>query len=245
LQAPVGSSEVELIHAIDAALEPRRPTPGFVVRPSESVKPVVLPPWYIDRCRQTYLSVSFEDTTRVIGVTSAQHGEGKTSVAIGMATAIAADTREPTLLLECDLERPAFCRVLGLSTEGGLAEWLAGHDSLRVVRMPYLPHMVVLPAGAPHRDPARLLYRMSESNTIADLKMRFRNIVLDLPPVLTTPYSALAARLPDRLLVVARYGVTPTQDLEQVVFLLGRERVSGVVLNATDYRTPSWLRRLL
>jgi hypothetical protein len=46
-------------------------------------------------------------------------------------------------------------------------------------------------------------------------------------------------------LVVARFGVTTVEDLEKVMFLLGPERVSGIVLNATEYRTPWWLRRLL
>lgn len=244
---PVAANAAEqtLLEALDQALEPRRPSAGFVVRPSDPPKPVVLPPWFLDRCRQTYLSVTFDDSSRIIGITSALTGEGKTSVALGVASAIASDTREPTLLLECEFERPSLARTLGISNEGGLTDWMENLAPLRVVRMPYLPQLVVLAAGAAHRDPARLLYRMAESNMIAQLRERFRNIVLDLPPVLTAPYSSLAARLAERLVVVARYGVTDLDDLEKVVFLLGRERVSGMVLNGADYRTPSWLRRLL
>lgn len=233
-----------LLEAIDAALDPPRPSSGFVVRPQHPPKPLSLPPWFIDRCRQLYLSVSFDDLQRVIGVTSALRGEGKTSIAIGIASAIAADTREPTLLLECDFERPALARVLGLGTEGGLTDWMENTAPLRVVRMPYLPQLVVMPAGSPQRDPARLLYRMAEGDVMSQLGKRFRNIVLDLPSVLNVPFSSLASRLAERLLLVARYGVTDLDDLESVVFLLGRERVSGVVMNAADYRTPSWLRRL-
>jgi Mrp family chromosome partitioning ATPase len=105
--------------------------------------------------------------------------------------------------------------------------------------------LVVIPAGAPHPDPARLLYQITETNVIAELKSRFRNIVLDLPPMLDIAYSSLASRLAERILVVARYGETPTEDLERLIFLLGRERISGLVLNGTDFRTPGWLRRLL
>ena len=96
-----------------------------------------------------------------------------------------------------------------------------------------------------HPDPARLLYQITETNVIAELKSRFRNIVLDLPPMLDIAYSSLASRLAERILVVARYGETPTEDLERLIFLLGRERISGLVLNGTDFRTPGWLRRLL
>jgi len=241
----IGVAEQTLLQAVDSALEIRRPASGFVVRPADPPKPVLLPPWFLDRCRQIYLSVTFDDVTRIIGVTSALPEEGKTSVAIGVASAIASDTREPTLLLETAFEKPALARSLGIGPEGGLAEWLESGAQLRLARMPYLPQLVVMPSGAAHRDPARLLYRMSESNALGQLTQRFRNIVLDLPSVLNVPYSSLAARLAERLVVVARHGVTNLDDLESVVFLLGRERVSGIVMNAADYRTPAWLRRLL
>ncbi len=143
------------------------------------------------------------------------------------------------------MERPSFCDFFSLVNSRGLSEWLDGAAPLAMVRMPYLPHMLMLPAGSPHPDPARLLYQMNESNFIGELKERFRNIVVDLPSMLDTAYSSLAARLVEHLLVVVRYGMTQTGDLEKLIFLLGHERISGVVLNGTDFKTPEWLRRLL
>ena len=235
----------DLAEYIDEAMRPVRVAPGFVSRPANVARPAELPPWFIDRCRQAYLSVPFDEPCRVLGVTSALPGDGKTSIAVGIATAIASDTQESTLLMECDLERPSFHHYFGFPPAGGLTEWLDGAASLRVVRVPYLQNQIVLPSGAPHPDPARLLYQLSESNVISMLKPSFRNIVLDLPPMLDIAYSSLASKLADRLLIVARYGVTPLEDLEKVLFLLGRDRVKGIVLNGTRYRTPEWLRRLL
>src|SRR5262245_44645288 len=192
----------DLVQSLDEALQPQRRTPGFASRSTEVAKPVVLPPWFIDRCRRAYLSVPFENESRVVGITSAFRGEGRSSVAIGIATAIAADTREQTLLLECDLERPSFCDFFSPINGRGLSEWLDGAAPLCMVRMPYLPHMLMLPAGSPHPDPARLLYQISENNFIGELKERFRNIVIDLPSMLDVAYSSLAARLAERLLVV-------------------------------------------
>jgi tyrosine-protein kinase Etk/Wzc len=234
-----------LLQSLDEALQPRRAAPGFATRPVEIAKPVVLPPWFIDRCRRAYLSVPFTGDSRVIGITSAYRGEGRSSVAIGIATALAADTREQTLLLECDVERPSFCDFFGLVNGRGLSDWLDGTAPLAMVRMPYLPHMLMLPAGSPHPDPARLLYQLNESNFIGELKGRFRHIVLDMPSMLDTAYSSLAARLTEQLLVVVRYGMTQNVDLEKLIFLLGRERISGLVLNATDFQTPSWLQKLV
>jgi Mrp family chromosome partitioning ATPase len=108
-----------------------------------------------------------------------------------------------------------------------------------------LTNLYVIPAGAPPADPARVFYQLLESGLMAALKPRFANIVIDLPPVLDIAYGSLASKLAERIVLVARYGVTLVDDLEKVSFLLGRERLSGIILNATSYRTPGWLRRLL
>jgi hypothetical protein len=55
----------------------------------------------------------------------------------------------------------------------------------------------------------------------------------------------MATQLAAHIVLVAKYGVTTIEDLEKTVFLLGRERLSGIVLNGTEYKTPEWLRRLI
>ena len=233
--------------SLDTALSPRNSLPGYVTRADEVAQPVVLPPRFIDRCRQAYLRMAHDQSAgpRQIGITSALYGEGKTSIAIGMATAIAADTREPTVLVECDLEHASFDQYFGFSPTPGLTEWLDGEARLRVLRAAPLPNLFVIPAGARPEDPARLFYQLSESRLMGELQPRFANIVIDLPPVLDIAYGSLASKLAEQIVLVARYGVTLVDDLEKVSFLLGRERLSGIVLNSTEYRTPGWLRRLL
>jgi Mrp family chromosome partitioning ATPase len=238
-------SEQDLGAVIDLALNPRPIAPGFISRQTEIARPVPLPPWFIDRCRQVYLSIPAEEAAghRLIGITSSLHGEGKTEIAIGMAMAVAADTQEPTLLLECDLAEPALSRLFGFQPSPGLGDWLEGASNLRIIRAAPLANLFVIPAGSPPSDPARIFYQLSESKLMAELKPRFENVIIDLPPMLNIAYSSMATKLADRLVLVARYGVTPLDDIEQSVFLLGRERLVGVVLNGTDYKTPEWLRR--
>ena len=234
----------QLAGVIEAVLHPRPPAPGFAAVQRESARPVVLPPWFIDRCRQAYLSVSFPGPNRVLGITSALHGEGKTTLALGIATAVAADTGEPTVLLECDLETSSD-EFFGLKDGPGLGDWLEGEQTLRILRMPPLANAFLIPAGDTKADAARVFYRLSQSSVIEDLQESFPNVIVDLPPLLSIAYSSLAAKVTDRILLVARYGSTPLTAIEKAVFLLGRERISGVVLNGYDSKTPRWLRRLL
>ena len=235
---------MQLAHVMETALRPLPPAPGFAMAPREHARPISLPPWFIDRCRQAYLSVSFPGPRRVLGITSALRGEGKTTVALGIATAIAADTGEPTLLLECDLETSSD-EFFGLTSGPGLSDWLEDEQALRILRMPPLANTYLIPAGGARPDAARVFYRLSQSTIVDDLQREFPNVIIDLPPLLSIAYSSLAAKVTERILLVARYGSTPLDDLEKAVFLLGRERISGLVLNGYTSRTPRWLRRLL
>ena len=233
----------QLANVVEKAMRPRGVTPGFAV-PRDVARPVSLPPWFIDRCRQAYLSVTFAGTTRVLGVTSALHGEGKTTVALGIATAVAADTNEPTVLLECDLETSSD-EFFGLGGGPGLGDWLEGEETLRVVRLPPLANSFVIPAGGLRQDAARVFYRLSQSTVIEELQQQFANVIVDLPPLVSIAYSALAAKVTDRILLVARYGRTPISEVQKAVYLLGRDRISGIILNGYAPSTPDWLRKLI
>lgn len=246
LKDPLEGGADDLSETIRRALSPRPAGPGFDVRGAENVRPITMPPWFIDRCRRAYLSAMAEDADggRVVGVTSALRGEGKTSLAIGIAMALASDTQRPTLLLECDMEKPSFDRYFGFESRTGLADWLDGAAGLRILRGGPLVNLFVMPSGAPRTDPSHLFYQLSESGSIAELRRHFSSVVIDLPPMLSIAYSSLASQLSEKILLVARYGITPIEDIEKAVFLLGRERLSGIVLNGTEFRTPEAMRRL-
>ena len=235
---------MELAEVMAATLHPRPPAPGFAAVPRERARPLTLPAWFINRCRQAYLAVSFPGPRRVLGITSALHGEGKTTVALGIATAMAADTGEPTLMLECDMETSSD-EFFGVTSGPGLSDWLEGDQTLRILHMPPLNNAFLIPAGGTRPDAARVFYRLSQSTLVEDLGLEFPNVVIDLPPMLSIAYSSLAAKVTERILLVARYGITPVADLEKAVFLLGADRISGIVLNGYESKTPGWLRRLL
>lgn len=237
-----------VVEVINEALERRHTLPGFADPRMEVVNPIELPAWFVDRCRRAYLSVAFDSrkACRVLGVTSTNYGEGKDSIAIGIATAMAVDSKRPTLLLELDLAEPSLHRFLGIDSGRGLTDWLDGDSRLRIVRGAALvPNLFIVPAGAAQEEPARYFHEIVDRDVMVGLQQVFANVVLDLPPTLTISYASLACALADRLLIVARSGSTPTDDLEASVRLIGKERLHGIVLNGIETRVPRWLRALL
>ena len=231
----------DITASLEAALRPAQAIPGFAPRRMERVDSVPLPGWFVDHCRRIYMSIpGGGDRSRTIGITSTLAGEGKTSVALGLATALASDTREPTLLIECDLERSSLARICGCAASPGLREWVENLSPLRIVRSS-VDNLLIIPAGTPPSDPARLIWELVESGLVSSLAAEFRNTVIDLPALVTSSSGSLAARLADQLVLVVRSATTPVNQVERAVELIGRERFAGVVLNAHSPR--SWGRR--
>ena len=243
-----GHPRHDVVEVINEALGPRHTLPGFADPRLEQVNPIELPAWFVDRCRRAYLSVPFDlhQGSRVLGVTSTNYGEGKDSIAIGIATAMAVDSKRQTLLLELDLAEPSLHRFLGIDRGRGLTEWLDGDSRLRIVKGAALvPNLFIVPAGSAQEEPERFFHELVDREVMLGLRQVFANVVLDLPPSLHISYASLAYALADRLLIVARSGSTPTDDLEAAVRLIGKDRLHGIVLNGTDTRVPRWLRALL
>jgi Mrp family chromosome partitioning ATPase len=217
--------------------------PAFAPRSRGRTRSIGLPQEFVDCCRQAFHSLEFEAGPRVLGITSALYGDGKTSVGVGMTLAAAVDTTEPTLLLECDLGHSAFGRIFGIDQTPGLADWVDGSAPMRSIRMAPLDNAHVMTGGSATRDPARIFYQLIRDNLMDELRGEYQNIVIDLPPMLSIAYSHLVCQLCDQILLVARHGVTPIQDLQAVTRMVGRERLTGVVLNGYASRVPAWLRR--
>ncbi len=186
----------------------------------------------------------------VLGVTSAIAGEGKTTIAAGLAAALAEDGaligfgREPgtILLVECNVGAPPDDPRLEISPGPGLIEALRGEcDIDAAIRATGVEGLSILPAGEPARAFPLAIRTAALPDVVAELRLRFGMVVLDLPPVLNSTDTQVLARLADQVVVVIRAEVTPAKLVRQALDELGEERLLGVVLNDSRSDMPSWL----
>lgn len=212
---------------------------------SECRQPLLLPARYLDRCRDAVRSILFETDARVLGVTSAEPTPAKATLAAGIATTLALDTGELTVLVECDPERPAYRVMLGIPADEGVTDWLRGEAPLHVARMQALRNAYVIPVGGDGNDVGATFYQLTQTPLVTLLRHGFRNVVLNLPPVVSGGHSILATHLADRILLAAVAGESRLPDLRRAVELLDPAPVQGVVLTDFESRIPGWLRRLL
>jgi capsular exopolysaccharide synthesis family protein len=167
-------------------------------------------------------------------VVSSIQGEGKTSVALGLAAAFARAGRK-VLLIDADLRRRDACELLGIEPDLGLAEWL--ESGLKV-----LPVMRVAPAGfyllGAGRAPCRpeLLGSSRVPGLLSAAERSFDPVILDCAPVLPVADSlALRDRMGGFILVV-RMRQTPREAVIRAASLLHQDKIVGMVLNAESGR---------
>lgn len=167
-----------------------------------------------------------------IVVTSPMPGDGKSTVALNLATGLSEDGKRPVLLLEADVHRPVAIRNLGLDPWPGLTERFKNNsDPMLAIRRIDPLGFYLLPAGHPDEDCSDLLQTDFASQLVRRVSSNFDWIVIDSPP--TTPIAnvlALKAQA-DATLLVVRAGNTPREAIEEAIQNLGRDHILGIVIN--------------
>lgn len=177
----------------------------------------------------------------VIGIISAIRGEGRSTIALGLATSLAADLGVPITLVDADFEHPTLANLLGAGPSPGLASVLREEHGLsEVVCAPasHLPDLSFIPAGKAGRDSARLLRRLAAEDPFRDPQGLKGLVIMDLPPIVNTSYGATIAALADATVLVVRAGVTPQRLMREALARLEGRPPQGVVLNAFRSAIP-------
>jgi capsular exopolysaccharide synthesis family protein len=179
---------------------------------------------------------------QVILVSSANAGEGKTTVALNLAGVLAQQGR--TCLIEADLRSPAIESALGLNPTVGLAEVLQGQAELNDALIPAgnIAGLTVLPVKSIPENPADLLASEHMHATLTNLRKLFRYVVIDSPPLIPFSDGRSLAQFSDAVVLVSRYGSTTRRSITRGAELLfeAQAPMVGVVLNDMDFSSADY-----
>ena len=174
-------------------------------------------------------------------LTGAHRKEGTTTVACGLAIAMA-ETGARVLLVDANLRAPGVGRFFAMESGPGLTEVLAGTAAVTdVLRDPLGGRLTVLPPGGPGPDPGELLASPRLATTVRDLTARFDVVLVDGPPLPDVADAAVLGKVTDGVLMVVRARRTRTADVRRSADLLERvgAKLVGAVLNALPRRLPT------
>ena len=198
------------------------------------------------RALRTALLLSQADhPPQVVLVTSALPREGKTTAAANLAVTLA-QLGDRTLLIDADLRKPGIGRLLNLGTGkyAGLSSYLAGVSSLDLVTIqhPAIPNLSAIPTGPLPPNPADLLSSEKLVDAVAELRTKFKFIVIDSPPIMAATDAVILSVKADGVLLVVRSGETPKEAFTRTCDLLLSVKchLLGVVLNAVDPTAPDY-----
>jgi capsular exopolysaccharide synthesis family protein len=172
---------------------------------------------------------------RTLVITSPLAEDGKTTVALNLATTLAERGKRSVLLVETDLHRPSIIQRLGIQKRPGLAECLEGGLApLSALRRIVPLNWYLLASGQAQGHPTELLQSDSLGNVMQEVSRHFDWVVIDSPPVVPLSDGLSVARHADASLLVVRAGRTPREAVQEAIALLEPKHVLGVVLNGAE-----------
>jgi capsular exopolysaccharide synthesis family protein len=196
--------------------------------------------------RTIYTRAGIGPFSEVVAVSSALSGEGKTTLALGLAITIAQDAPERrVMLVEADVHHPALAQDFDVEATPGLLDYLADHQPIEAaIRTTYLENLDFMPAGAGVARTGRPLRSQRMVTVLDALRREYDLVILDLPAVLVNSDALLLYELADSAILVVRSGVTPAPIVQKAIEQIDEGKLRGVVLNASQSASPEWVRRL-
>jgi len=193
--------------------------------------------------RAKILTRDAKSRPRTIMVTSAQPFDGKSMVAANLAISIAQGVNEHVVLVDCDLRKPSVDKILGFREKLGIREFLEDGTSVGLyLRKTGINKLTVLPAGKACSNPGAILSSNKMRDLIEELKSRYedRYIIIDATPAQFAAETTFLASMVDAIILVIRAGKTAKDVLLSALENIGRDKLLGVVFNASRESSKSY-----
>lgn len=164
-------------------------------------------------------------------ITSSVMGEGKSSTAINLGHIFAQGLDKRTLIIDCDLKRPAVSKYLAMPSGPGLADYWAGTHTIDecLHKMGDIP-LWVLPAGTRSEKVIELSKVRQLEQLLDEIRPRFDQIILDAPPVFPLADLNVLSRMADVMVFVILAGKTSRDVVEKALKALRPQCQVGIIL---------------
>jgi capsular exopolysaccharide synthesis family protein len=147
-------------------------------------------------------------TPKVLMITSASMGEGKSTTALSLAIHFA-QAGKNVLLIDADLRKASLHKKLNLANETGLTNYLAGEAKpIEITKACQVPKVYVMPSGPLPPNPADLLGSTKMISLLNLAAEKFDQVIIDGPPVLGLADAPLLGSLADATVLVVEANVT-------------------------------------
>lgn len=182
---------------------------------------------------------------KVVAVTSAVAGEGKTVASLNLSVSLAGVGNKKILLVDADIRKGDLSLGMDVPRSPGLTEHLAGAipDAGAIVRKTAYKNLHLVTCGMEFSDPGDLLAGERFGAFLGEARKSFDFIILDAPPVLPVADTLTIRDHVDSLILVYRVSFTPVPMFRQAVEEIGEGKIMGVVLNGVEPESQRYYSR--
>src|SRR5271165_2165570 len=176
-------------------------------------------------------------SSRLIMVTSARPGEGKTFTALNLALAFASERSVKALLVDVDTQHSTLPKILGTPGDKGIVDVLAGNLELsEVLIQTNLPNLLILPGGrgGPHVPELLSSHEMGALLDEMSQRLSDRYIIIDTPPCMASSDAAALAPLVGQVVFVIEAHNTQQGEIEAALSTLSACPRISLLLNKSD-----------
>ena len=179
-----------------------------------------------------------ESSLRVMGVTSASPGDGKTVTTLNLAGALAQAQDARVLIIDADLRKPSVAAYLGLADRRspGLTHALCDdrYELADIVHRLKEFNLSVVTAGTPTPSPYELLSSARLDLLIRQARRDYDWVVIDTPPAVLMPDCRVIERWVDGFLIVVCAHKTPRRLVAEALNQFDPAKLLGCVFNGDD-----------
>lgn len=193
---------------------------------------------------RTSLLLSDPDSPKkVLCITSAKPGEGKSATAVNLAYSFSKLGKQ-VLLIDSDLRKSRLHKILKLKKGMGLASFLTDEARLSeiVVKLKDIPNLYLIPAGRYLQNSAELFQSKKMELLLERLRGNFDHIIIDMPPLIGIVDPLVISKNTDGVLLVIWGGRTRRDEVEICKKELDRLgiKIFGGIINNVDYKRESY-----
>ncbi len=177
-----------------------------------------------------------EAKNNVLMVSGATSGVGKSFVSTNLAVVMAQSAKK-VLLVDSDMRKGYVHEMLHQPIGSGLSDVLSGVMSFNeAIRTTEIEGLDFVSRGEVPVNPAELLMKANLETLLAEVSGRYDYVILDAPPIMAVTDAAILGQQAGTAIIVARYGLTTEQDIENCVVRFANSNVvvKGAILNGVE-----------
>lgn len=239
-ELPLHSRKQKLPHVSQANRDPKP-----VVAVKENSRNSINEAFRVLRTNLEFMFAN-DTTSKVVMLTSANPGSGKTFVSYNLAKSFAIKGKR-VIVLDLDMRRSSLSRYLD-SPDKGISDYLVNriNDITSIIHtVDGCPNMSIIPVGTVPPNPTELLFSERLKALMQDLKLHYDYVFIDCPPVEVVADSSIISKYADHTLFVIRAGVLDLSMLSVIdeMYNKGQYPNMSLVLNGTINPRNRYARR--